>query len=791
MRRQLKVRTKLTIALAVPCIALAVLAGIIVRSSWRVSRDVGSVKEMTVLAIVTSQLLHELQKERGMSAGFLASKGATFAAELPTRRIATDSVRTRFDGLIARIDTTRIDTEVSGALRDARTRLAGLGAVRDSVDRLMILPPVAIARYTGAIEGLINTVSRVAGASSEPAIARRLDAYSGLVEGKERLGRERAVLNGIFAADSMTADGYVRFVTTMAEQAPYLDRFLAKATPEQRDAYRRALAEPSVAETERMRQTALAGAGHSFGVDPKRWFAAMSSRIDGLKEVEDIVARDVIAEADRLLAAARKALAFAIAFAVISVLTTSILGLSITRSLMTRLAASVRLATRLAEGDTDRGSELATSSDEVGELVTAMANTLSYLGALSAVAESVAAGDVQVAVKPRSDRDRLSKSFQGMITTLQGLTAETLTVGRSAARGDLAARGDARKFEGVYREILEEFNRTLDGFVAPLGEAIDVLERVAARDLTARMTGDYLGDHARIKNALNTATEQLAVALGQVNAASHEVMGATQQISAGSQSLAEGASDQASSLEEIASSLQELDAMVRQNAKNAREARGLTDGMRGTTADGVASMQALTEAIARIKASSDATARIVRTIDEIAFQTNLLALNAAVEAARAGDSGRGFAVVAQEVRNLAVRSAEAAKSTADLITQGTANAEQGVVINAQVLAKLGAITAQVQRVGEVIAEVAAASDQQSEGVAQINIAVDRINHVTQQVAANAEEAAAASIELGGQAAALSEMVQEFRLSTIDAEPHFGGSAARAPKGTLAIAGSSR
>jgi methyl-accepting chemotaxis protein len=179
-------------------------------------------------------------------------------------------------------------------------------------------------------------------------------------------------------------------------------------------------------------------------------------------------------------------------------------------------------------------------------------------------------------------------------------------------------------------------------------------------------------------------------------------------------------------------------------------------------------MKRLSEAIDRIKRSSDDTARIIKTIDEIAFQTNLLALNAAVEAARAGDAGRGFAVVAEEVRNLARRSAEAAKTTAGLIEQSVRSSESGVAINQEVHRNLEEISGQINRVAGVMTEIAVASQQQSQGVEEINRAVGEMNRVVQATAASAEESASAAEELASQASVTQGMIQQFQLGLLEA-----------------------
>ena len=298
-------------------------------------------------------------------------------------------------------------------------------------------------------------------------------------------------------------------------------------------------------------------------------------------------------------------------------------------------------------------------------------------------------------------------------------------------------------------------------FVAEMSQ---VLERVSGQDMTVRLSGEYSGDHAATKENLNRALEVLETALIRVGDMTGQVSSASEQISQGSQQLAEGASTQASSIEEISASLEEMSSMTGQNADNAQQARSLADEAKSSANQGDEQMARMKEAIDAIKASSDQTAKIVKTIDEISFQTNMLALNAAVEAARAGDAGKGFAVVAEEVRSLAQRSAEAAKNTAELIEGSGRNVDNGVTITEGVQAILAEITGGVSKVSDLITEIAAASKEQAEGIKQVNLAVDGMNKVTQENAANSEESSAAATELNSQVAQLLRLVGEFDLT---------------------------
>lgn len=327
------------------------------------------------------------------------------------------------------------------------------------------------------------------------------------------------------------------------------------------------------------------------------------------------------------------------------------------------------------------------------------------------------------------------------------------------------ADNDTKEIENNFRMIGDAVNRSVEALRLIIEEdGGAALLSAANMDLTARVNYDYNGVFGIMKDNINTLLSNLEYSMKQVSDTTAKVASASEQISAGSQTLAQGSSEQASSLQQISSGLHQLTSMTKRNAEHASEAKKLTNDAMNTSLTGVESMKHLSEAMNKIKDSSTHTAKIIKTIDEIAFQTNLLALNAAVEAARAGEAGKGFAVVAEEVRNLAMRSAEAAKSTAAMIEESSQYTDNGFILNKEVIKNLDEINNRVKKVNEMIYEIAQQSEHQSLGIELINTSIDQLNQLTQQNAANAQQSSGAAQELGSQAIEMRKLVSEFVIS---------------------------
>ncbi|CAD7721448.1 hypothetical protein LMG31886_12180 [Xanthomonas hydrangeae] len=361
------------------------------------------------------------------------------------------------------------------------------------------------------------------------------------------------------------------------------------------------------------------------------------------------------------------------------------------------------------------------------------------------------------------EKAAFSDTMSQVKLNLSAMNHQIKHLAQSAANGDFTARGDVERFQFDFRIMVESLNHLMSTADGNLQSLSSLLQSIASGDLTARMSGEFRGVFAQMRDDANATASQLAQIVGNIQQSAVSINSAASEIAAGNQDLSQRTEQQAANLEETAASMEELTSTVKQNAESAREANQLAIGAARVASQGGEVVGKVVQTMTGIEASSKKIADIISVIDGIAFQTNILALNAAVEAARAGEQGRGFAVVASEVRTLAQRSSGAAKEIKSLIDDSVQRVAEGSALVHSAGKTMGDVVASVQRVTDIMSEISAASQEQSAGIEQVNQTITHMDEATQQNAALVEEATAAARSMEEQAVQLTDAVAIFKI----------------------------
>jgi len=363
------------------------------------------------------------------------------------------------------------------------------------------------------------------------------------------------------------------------------------------------------------------------------------------------------------------------------------------------------------------------------------------------------------------DGTRLGSVVEWMDRTIEvGVESDVNTLVEAAAAGDFSERIKTEGKDGFFLKLAEGLNVLVATAEKGLNDVARVLGAISKGDLTERIDAEYSGTFGDLKNYCNETTSNLTSMLGEIRTAADTIFTASSEIAQGNADLSSRTEQQAANLEETASSMEELTSTVKLNADNAKQANVLAEQASTVAIDGGTLIQQVVTTMNAINESARKISDIIGVIDGIAFQTNILALNAAVEAARAGDQGRGFAVVASEVRTLAQRSANAAKDIKALISDSVQKIDNGNQLVGKSGDTMKEIVNAIKRVNDIMAEIAAASAEQSTGIEEVSTAVSQMDEMTQQNAALVEEAAAAAESMQSQADQLTQSVAQFRLA---------------------------
>ncbi|PPT70279.1 methyl-accepting chemotaxis protein [Xanthomonas arboricola] len=520
-------------------------------------------------------------------------------------------------------------------------------------------------------------------------------------------------------------------------------------------------------------------------------------------------------------AAAKDAVTTARGFAMLMVVSTVIallLGATIawllTRSVVLPLRQSLRLAERINDGDL-RSQDLPTSKDESGQLLRAMqqmqrrlqdvisaqrsmaarhdAGEISYRTdaqqfpgeyghmvqdtnalvhahvqtqlRMTEVMGSYAIGDLAPEIEQYpGEKAAITATMQQVKQNLRAINAQIQQLTQAACAGNFALRGQPEKFEHDFRLMVENLNTMMATSDTNLARFSDLLRCIADGDLTVRMTGNFHGVFASMRDDANSTVHRLTDIVTHIQTTSNSIGFAAEDIASGNQELSRRSEQQAASLEETAASMEELTSTVKQNAEHAGRANQLALGAAAIASEGRDVVGQVIEQMSGIEASSRRIADIVSVIDGIAFQTNILALNAAVEAARAGEQGRGFAVVASEVRTLSHRSSDAAKEIKRLIDDSVQRVADGATLVHKAGTTMGEVVTSVQHVTDIMGHISAASQEQAGGIEQVNLTIAQMDETTQQNVSLVEAASTAARSLEAHSTQLTQAVEVFKVN---------------------------
>jgi len=788
----IRITARLVIAIAIPLVFFAILAGYDLFKTWRVRSEMVELSEITQGATKISLLIHYLQRERGASAIFLSGKGAQQRSELPAQRRHTDEQREVALAFLVSAEANTSSDEFKNAIAASRAAVALLDGKRKQIDELTLAPLESFTYYTDTISKLLAVASELAKISSLGETSTAITAYVSLLRGKEYAGQERAVGAAGLSAGKFDSSRYARVLGFQAAQETYFNTFAAAATPPQRSFFEQAMSGKAAETVTKMREQIADGglSGDLHGLDSNSWFDATTSRIDLLKTIEDKIATDLVALANSIESSASRTLALlggiiAVAFAI-----SLVLAFLISRSISNPLVALVALLQKLAGGEYGVEIDGSDRKDEIGDVAkTALvfkANGLAKLRMeqeqreverrVAAEREKAAAAKAEMERQQQEAGKRAAAEREAAAAEMARAFEDAVGgIVRAAVAGDFSQRVAVEGKTELIRNVGGAINTLCANVEKALTDLAGMLTALAAGDLTKRIRNQYQGHFATLKDSANETADAINATIAQIKQLAGEVSNASGEISASTTDLSQRTEEQAAALEETSASMEQISATVKKNAENAQEANHFAAEMRKVAERGGGVVSDAVDAMTRIEESSRKISDIIGVIDEIARQTNLLALNAAVEAARAGEAGRGFAVVASEVRSLAQRSSQAAKDIADLITNSSNQVKDGAEHVNRAGKSLGEIVASINKVAGIVSDIAAASTEQAAGLEQVNKALTQMDEVTQQNSALVEENAATAKTLETQAKTMDVRVSVFR---IDGD----GSAGNPPRG---------
>ncbi len=599
----LRIRNKLVVMLFFPLAGLLYFSVSGIWDKYRLAGEMESLQAMSALAVKASALVHESQKERGMTAGFIGSHGAKFASELPAQRAETDKRTGELRAFLKEFHGGRYGAEFKTALDESIAILEQMKGKREAVSALKISAGEAVGFYTSMNTAFLNVIAQIARVGSSGDVARSLSSYGGFLQAKEQTGIERAVLTNTFAEDKFGPGMYEKFGALVAAQDVYLGVFLSLATPAAREFYKGKMTGQAVEETARMRKIAFekAAAG-KFGVDAAQWFKTITAKIDLLKEVEDKLSALLNEETSALRSGAEKALAVYAVLTLIAVLAALALTWLVTRSISRSMTEAVDVAGRMAEGDLTARIEVS-SKDETGQLLSAMKAMVERLsGVISEVrasTDALSSASEEVSASAQSLSQGSSEQAASLEETTSSLEQMTSSVNQNAdnAKQTEAMAVKAAKETDDGGQAVQETVAAMKQIAGKIGIVEDIAYQTNLLALNAAIEAARAGEHGKGFAVVATEVRKLAersqvaakeisgLAANSVQVAERagtllkEIVPTIKKTADLVQEITAASQEQASGINQINTAMGQLDQVTQQNSAASEELASTAEEM--------------------------------------------------------------------------------------------------------------------------------------------------------------------------------------------------------------------
>ncbi len=704
------IKSKLMLLLALPLIAFIAISTKAIYTDYSNMKKIEKLNTGVELSIKISKLVHNTQKERGLTAGYIGSAGVKFGDNLQSQRQSTDKKISVLKSFLIQNDFSKLNTDINDLLKIAFNDLSKINNIRSQVDSKSIVGSKAIGYYSNMNKRLLDTVASLSKISNLPVVSDQLVSYSNFLFSKEKAGIERALGTGTLTKDKFISSTKIKYIKFTASQKAYMTNFLRYASPNAKSFYKQTLQGNDIDEVNRIRKV-LFSKNENFGIEGSYFFSQITSKINKLKQVDDFLAKELQTTINKNLDETKDSVVFFLILTVVGIVLVIVIAVNILRNIFAKLTdLNCAVENLLTSKDTSSRIEI-TSQDEIGiisqnfndylqTIQNGIDEDMKFVDDVQSVMNRVKNGWFSQTVEANSSNPLLIELKQTINTSLNNLKTNFIIMAdviQEYANHDYTKllKLDNIEPNGIFEKFILDINRLQQ-------EITNILIENKQNGITLNDGSDIL--LANVKQ-LNANTNQAAAALEETAAAVEEEVQST-------------ISNTKDSVTEMSKYGKGVKSSVAYGLKLANE-----------------TFTSMTEIDEEVKAISEA----IVVIDQIAFQTNILSLNAAVEAATAGESGKGFAVVAQEVRNLASRSAEAANEIKALVSNANTKATKGKDISDEMIRGYNQLNDSIKITFGNIATVQDSSKEQFGAISQITNAINQLDQQTQNNASIASQ----------------------------------------------------